>query len=81
MKKVFWTMKNGEKIDVDNMSVGHLRNTLKMIIRNVEAIKAQEKKERQEIYLHGEMAQQINEQIILEEFDNFDEWEYFNGGL
>jgi len=81
MRKTFWTMKNGEKIDVDNMSVEHLRNTLKMIIRNVEAIKAQEKKKRQEIYLNGEIAQQINEQIILEEFDNFDEWEHFNAGL
>jgi len=27
-------MRNGEKIDVDEMSVEHLRNTLKMIIRN-----------------------------------------------
>ena len=27
-------MRNGKKIDVDEMSVEHLRNTLKMIIRN-----------------------------------------------
>ena len=26
-------MKNGEKIDVDLMTVSHLRNTLKMLIR------------------------------------------------
>lgn len=32
--KIYWTMRNGEKIDVDEMSVEHLRNTLKMIIRN-----------------------------------------------
>lgn len=34
MSKVYWTMKNGKKIDVDTMSENHLRNTLKMIIRN-----------------------------------------------
>jgi len=33
-EKVFWTKKNGEQIDVDDMTVEHLRNTLKMIIRN-----------------------------------------------
>jgi len=31
--KYYWTMKNGEKIDVDLMTVSHLRNTLKMLIR------------------------------------------------
>lgn len=29
-------MKNGNKIDVDDMTESHLRNTLKMIIRNRE---------------------------------------------
>lgn len=27
-------MRNGKKIDVDEMTIEHLRNTLKMIIRN-----------------------------------------------
>lgn len=35
-KKTYWTMKNGEKIDVDLMSENHLRNTLKMIIKILE---------------------------------------------
>ena len=30
-------MKSGEMIDVDQMSISHLRNTLKMILRNIEA--------------------------------------------
>ena len=34
METIYWTMKNGQKISVDEMSVEHLRNTLKMIIRN-----------------------------------------------
>lgn len=30
---VFWTTKNGVKINIDDMDENHLRNTLKMIIR------------------------------------------------
>jgi len=30
----YWTTKDGRKIDVDEMDIDHLRNTLKMIIRN-----------------------------------------------
>lgn len=34
--KIYWTQKNGEKIDVDEMTEEHLRNTLKMLIRKEE---------------------------------------------
>lgn len=37
--KVYWTTKNGKKIDVDLMDENHLRNTLKMILRAREARK------------------------------------------
>ncbi len=37
MNKVYWTMKNGEKIDIDEMDINHLRNALKLIVRNREA--------------------------------------------
>ena len=37
--KVFWSTKAGDKIDIDKMDVEHLRNTLKMIVRNWEARK------------------------------------------
>ena len=30
---VYWKMRNGELISVDNMDINHLRNVLKMIIR------------------------------------------------
>ena len=36
---VYWTMKNGQKISVDDMDIDHLRNTLKMIIRSVKVKK------------------------------------------
>jgi len=32
--KVYWTQNNGVKIDIDTMDIQHLRNTLKMIVRN-----------------------------------------------
>jgi len=32
--KVYWTQKNGVEIDIDAMDIQHLRNTLKMIVRN-----------------------------------------------
>lgn len=31
---VYWTMKDGNKISIDSMDITHLRNTLKMIVRN-----------------------------------------------
>jgi hypothetical protein len=34
--EVYWTMKNGEKINVDEMTIEHLRNVLKMILTNDE---------------------------------------------
>lgn len=38
MSKIYWTTKDGSKIDVDEMSIEHLRNTLKMIIRKNQAV-------------------------------------------
>ena len=32
--RYFWKMRNGQLIDVDQMSETHLRNSLKMMIRN-----------------------------------------------
>lgn len=30
----YWTMKDGKKISVDDMDIDHLKNVLKMILRN-----------------------------------------------
>jgi len=32
-KKYYWTMKDGKKIDVDDMTETHLRNVLKLLLR------------------------------------------------
>ena len=34
--KYYWKMKNGQEIDIDKMTETHLRNTLKMIVRNTQ---------------------------------------------
>lgn len=36
MKKqpVYWKMRNGKSISIDDMDLNHLRNVLKMIVRN-----------------------------------------------
>ena len=37
-EKLYWTMKDGEKIDIDQMTESHLRNTLKLIIRRSQQV-------------------------------------------
>lgn len=41
--KYYWTTKDGTSIDVDDMSMNHLRNVLKMILRNIESAKSKPK--------------------------------------
>ena len=41
--KYYWTTKDGTKIDVDEMSTDHLRNALKMILRNLDTAKPKPK--------------------------------------
>jgi hypothetical protein len=55
-KDYYWTMKNGQKINVDDMDVSHLRNTLKMILRNIEAAE-KKNKSKYKFELHGDIAQ------------------------
>jgi len=66
MEKVYWTMRNGQKIDVDTMDIQHLRNTLKMIIRNKQRVVTAPFKPKFEI--HGEIAQNFLEQMIEEDY-------------
>ena len=67
MNKIYWTTKNGNKIDVDLMSEEHLRNTLKMIIRNSENYKKQFKKKKEKINFELEKA--IWSHINMEYYD------------
>lgn len=53
---VFWKMRNGRLISVDDMDINHLRNVLKLIIRNGgKALKQPQFKPKFE--LNGDIAQ------------------------
>lgn len=76
-RKYYWTMKDGRKIDVDTMDTNHLRNTLKMIIRNLEYAeqKAREvQKTKPKFILRGEMANDFNDQWELAEYEEQQGW-------
>lgn len=66
-KTYYWTTKSGEKINVDDMDITHLRNALKMIIRNVE-----NQPKRIKFTLNGDMANYFNEQI--EEIEYYEQF-------
>lgn len=71
MKKYYWTMKNGQKIDVDLMDENHLRNTLKMILRNIENAEAKEHAvTKTRFELNGDIAQDHIAQMEDEEYYN-----------
>ena len=72
METIYWTMKNGQKINVDTMDLQHLRNTLKMFIRAKRAVTTPVKPK---FEIHGEMAQNFLEQMIEEDYyDPRDDW-------
>jgi hypothetical protein len=69
MKKYYWTTKTGQKIDVDLMDENHLRNTLKMILRNIENAEAKEREIRKTRFkLNGDIAQDHIDQMMLAEY-------------
>ena len=72
-KDYYWVMKNGQKINVDDMDVSHLRNTLKMILRNIEAAE-KKNKPKHKFELHGDIAQDHVAQ--MEDQDYADEMNY-----
>ena len=59
---VYWTTKNGDIINVDDMTEQHAKNTLKMLIRQMSSSKKQLKRigniERQ--FLERELEEEIN---------------------
>ncbi len=61
---VFWKMRDGKLISVDEMDINHLRNVLKMIIRN-----STNAKPKVEFKLNGDMAQSFNDDMELWEIE------------
>lgn len=72
---VYWKMRNGALISVDDMDVNHLRNVLKMILRNREKTLQQlQSKPKVDFKLNGDMAKQFHESYLSDEDDDrFDE--------
>lgn len=71
--KVYWTTKDGNKIDIDQMSENHLRNALKMIVRNASKLSVKE-----EFQLAGDLAQDFNE-TYYEDENSFYEKDLIDG--
>ena len=76
---VYWTMRNGQKISIDDMDEQHVRNSLKMILRKLEKAEAElmtKPVASREVTLNGDMAQQWNdmneEHDIMDDMDMFD---------
>lgn len=69
-EKVYWTMANGQKIDVNDMDVKHLRNTLKLLIRSINAVKQQQKPKSQTLELRGDIAQDHYDMMMDQEYAN-----------
>ena len=66
---VYWKMRNGVLISIDDMDINHLRNTLKMIVNN-----SNKHKKRVEFKLNDDMANEFNETHLSDEDDDrFDE--------
>ena len=56
-----WTTREGKKINVDDMDINHLRNSLKMCMRNMESVrvalrKYAEQQSKPKFKVHGEIA-------------------------
>lgn len=71
MENYYWTMKNGQQIDVDDMDINHLRNTLKLIIRRSNALAASKIEAKAKFKLRGDASQDHVAQ--MEDADYFDE--------
>lgn len=75
---VYWTTANGSKIKVDDMDITHLRNTLKMIIKNNQRVVVAPKV-KHKFELNGDIAQMsIDQEIDDEIFEECADDETYN---
>lgn len=71
-EKVYWKMRDGNLISVDDMDINHLRNVLKIVLKNRETVVKQIlKSKRPSFVLHGDMANEFNSSQY--ENDEYDE--------
>lgn len=79
MSAVYWTMKDGKKISIDDMDINHLRNSLKMVVRGLERLKNEQLRGRlkPKFELHGDIAQDHYDTMMDKEWA--DEMNYHQG--
>jgi hypothetical protein len=73
---VYWKMRNGNLINVDDMDNNHVRNSFKMLLRNLQKLAEQKnsKPVKEKFTLKGDMAQEFHESYLSDEDDDrFDE--------
>ena len=78
---IYWKMRDGSSISIDDMDINHLRNTLKMIIKNSTKPKS---KPEYEFKMNGEMAQEDEDRYYSEAFNigwGSNEEDYFKDGM
>ena len=80
MIKVYWTTKEGVKMDLDYMSPNHLKNAFKTLILAVE--KDQEKRDLKKKKELGSIEQSFFDAMVDAEcqemgFDDYEEYEYY----
>ena len=62
---VYWKMRNGRLISVDDMDINHLRNVLKMIIRNNYRVQVVQAKPKVEVKLSFRCKTQAIQFLII----------------
>jgi len=70
MEKVYWTMKDGKKISIDDMDINHLRNSLKMVVRAIQSQKKPKQKLDHHSGLSGDIAQSHYDMMMDNEYAN-----------
>lgn len=68
---VYWKMRNGKLINVDDMDNNHVRNAFKMLLRNRQAVaEKKNSKPATKFTLNGDMAQEFHESFLSDEDDD-----------
>lgn len=75
-QKIYWTRRTGELVDVDEMNEEHLRNALKMIIRNYHKSKPARPTQ---VALVGDAANMFNDDQEQAQFE--EDMDYFTDDL
>jgi hypothetical protein len=57
---VYWKMRNGNLINVDDMDNNHVRNAFKMLLRNIQKLQQNNSKSVTKFKLKGDIAQDFN---------------------